>query len=78
MNPDREDLTPIDEALRAASQSMAARAIKGRIVEAAWAARAAYHSCVVQQEGITDMPPGIAIHIAQMAFGVVWNASEQG
>lgn len=78
MNPERDDLTPIDQALAAANERMATQANRNRVVDAALAARAAYHVCVINDPTLLPMPPEVAIHIAQMAFATTWNASAQG
>ena len=71
--PDENDIVNIETAMADANRAMCARSIQGRVVDAAMAARAAYHAQVSENE-LVFLPPEIAGAIAQMAFAAAWNS----
>jgi hypothetical protein len=72
--PDENDMLNIETVLADANRAMCARTMQTRIVDAAMAARAAYHA-EVAENALAALPPEIAGAIAQMAFAAAWNSS---
>jgi hypothetical protein len=71
------DMINIETAMADANRAMCAHDIQARVVDAAMAARAAFHAQVVDNE-LSPMPPEIAGAIAQMAFAATWNSNLEG
>lgn len=62
----------INAAMASASQSMGQRSLQGRVIDAAMAARAAFHAQVCENT-LAPVPPELAIMIAHEAFRVAWD-----
>ena len=72
--PDDNDMINIETAMADANRAMCARSIQTRVIDAAMAARAAYHAQVTENE-LAPVPPEIAGAVAQMAFAASWNST---
>lgn len=69
--PERMPL--VEEVLEEANASMTRRAIQGRMVNAAWAARATYHALTAEQDGIRPLPDHLVLGIVNTAFVTAFN-----
>ncbi len=67
-----EEFTDINAAMASASQSIAQRSLQNRVVDAAMAARAAFHAQVCEN-ALAPIPPELAIMIAHEAFRAAWD-----
>ena len=74
MQPENNDMVNIETAMADANREMCTRGIQTRVVDAAMAARAAYHTQVTENE-LAPVPAELAIIIAQTAFAAAWNSS---
>ena len=72
--PGHDDMINIETAMADANRAMCTRGVTARVVEAAMAARAAYHAQVTDND-LAPTPPEIAGAIAQMAFAAAWNST---
>lgn len=67
-----EQFLDLDSAMARASASIAQRDRQSRVVDAAMAARAAFHAQVCEN-ALAPIPPELAIMIAHEAFRVTWD-----
>jgi hypothetical protein len=75
MRPDdSSDIVNIETAMADANRAMCSRGIQSRVIDAAMAARAAYHAQVSENE-LAPVPAELAIVIAQTAFAAAWNSA---
>ncbi len=76
MNFEEPDYESLESVMADANQELRSRTIQSRVVDAAMAARAAFHAQIADN-ALTPVPPELAIAIAQMAFAAAWNSSDQ-
>ncbi len=67
-----DQYTDLDSAMANASASLNRRDLQSRVVDAAMAARAAFHAHVCDNP-LAPVPPELAIMIAHEAFRVTWD-----
>jgi|GEM_PF-4267326 len=74
MQPEDSDMVNLETAMADANRVMCSRGLQARVVDAAMAARAAYHAQVSENE-LAPVPAELAIVIAQTAFAAAWNSN---
>ncbi len=67
-----ENFLDLDSAIASASAAITRRDLQSRVIDAAMAARAAFHAQVCEN-ALAPIPPELAIMIAHEAFRVTWD-----
>ena len=67
-----ENFLDLDSAMTSASAAITRRDLQSRVIDAAMAARAAFHAQVCEN-ALAPIPPELAIMIAHEAFRVTWD-----